>query len=198
MTAESKSTRAGLYRCWGGRLPPNSNSLILTYEAKSRSRGGVPILDFAYDDAAPWPVEADGTGRSLTLLRPGPLANPALASSWRVSVSSGGSPGASDALSSAGYAGLLDYALAQWPAVTIESGYATFTWRERIGADDATITQQLSPDLMQWNADPGDQSLLVPLTKTVNPDGTRTVRVRATAPASSTTRAVFRLRVQLQ
>ncbi|MEO7317607.1 MAG: hypothetical protein ABIZ56_01325 [Chthoniobacteraceae bacterium] len=44
-------------------------------------------------------------------------------------------------------------------------GYATFTWRERIGADDATISPQLSPDLVQWNTDPGDQSLLVPLTK---------------------------------
>ena len=91
---------------------------------------------------------------------------------------------------------LLAYALAQTPAVTIEGGYATFTWRERIGADDATITPQHSSALATWNADPGDQTLLVPLTRTVNPDGTRTVRLRTAAPASPPSRAFFRVRVQ--
>ena len=159
-------------------------------------RGNVPILDFSYLDASPWPVEADGTGRSLTLLRPGSLPNPALATSWRVSVFKNGSPGANDALSLGSYPTLLAYALTQTPAVTVEGGYATFTWRERIGADDATITPQLSSDLVLWTADPGNQSLLVPLTNTVNPDGTRTIRIRATAPASSAARSVFRVRVQ--
>ena len=161
-------------------------------------RANVPILDFSYDDASPWPVEADGTGRSLTLLRPSTLPTPGLASSWRVSVSPGGSPGANDALALGSFPTLLDYALTQIPAVTVESGYATFTWRERLGADDATITPQLSSDLIQWNADPGNQSLLVPLTNIVNQDGTRTVRVRSAAPTSSTTRTAFRLRVQTQ
>ncbi len=159
-------------------------------------RGNVPILDFSYLDSAPWPAEADGTGYSLTLIRPGPLSNPALAGSWRVSVFPGGSPGANDALAPGNYPTLLDYALVQLPAVTIESGFATFTWRERIGADDVTITPQLSSDLVQWIIDPGNQTLLVPLTNIVNLDGTRTVRLRATTPASSTTRATFRLRVQ--
>ncbi len=180
---------AGVYT---GSLNNGGDHLLLL------DRGNVTILDFSYLDESPWPAEADGTGRSLTLLRPGTLADPALASSWRVSVSPGGSPGAGDALSIGSYPTLLDYALAQIPAVTLESGYATFTWRERLGADDATITQQLSPDLAQWNADPGNQSLLVPLTKVVNLDGTRTVRVRAATPASSEIRAVFRLRVQSQ
>ncbi|MEO7318524.1 MAG: lamin tail domain-containing protein, partial [Chthoniobacteraceae bacterium] len=161
-------------------------------------RGNVPILDFSYDDAPPWPVEADGTGRSLTLLRPGPLANPALATSWRVSVASGGSPGAGDALSSGSFPSSLDYALAQRPVVTVENGYPTFTWRERIGADDVAITPQLSSDLVLWNADPGNQSLLVPLTNIVNPDGTRTMRIRTAAFANAISRADFRLRVQLQ
>ena len=178
---------AGVY---SGSLNNSGDHLLLL------DRGNVPILDFIYDDAAPWPTEADGSGRSLTLLRPSPQTNSALPTSWRVSVSPGGSPGASDALALASFPTLLDYALAEKPAVTIESGYATFTWRERIGADDATITPQLSPDLAQWNADPGDQSLLVPLSKTVNLDGTGNVRLRAATPASSTNRAVFRLRVQ--
>ena len=178
---------AGVYT---GALGNTGDHLLLL------DRGGVTILDFSYADASPWPAEADGAGYSLTLVRPGPLSNLGLASSWRVSAVIGGSPGASDALLAANFPTLLAYALAQQPAVTIENGYATLTWRERIGADDATITPQLSSDLAAWNADPGDQSLLVPLIGLVNPDGTRTVRVRAAAPASSTPRTVFRLRVQ--
>ena len=158
-------------------------------------RGGVPILDFSYSDSAPWPAEADGSGYSLTLIRPATLPNPALAASWRVSVFIGGSPGASDALFAANFPTLLDYAFVQIPAVTVESGYATFTWRERIGADDITITPQLSGDLVQWSIDPGNQSLLVPLSTTVS-SGARTVRVRAAAPANAVPRATFRLRVQ--
>ncbi len=178
---------AGVYT---GSLSNSGEHLLLV------DRGGVPILDFSYDIVSPWPAEADGSGYSLTLLHPAALPNPALPASWRVSVSTGGSPGAGDALLSANFPTLLTYGLAQTPAVTIESGYATLTWRERIGADDATITPQLSSDLALWSADPGDQSLLVPLTRTVNPDGTRTVRIRAAAPASAATRTVFRLRVQ--
>ena len=102
-------------------------------------RGNVPILDFSYLGSAPWPAEADGSGFSLTLLHPGAL-NPALASSWRVSVSPNGSPGANDALLAANFPTLLDYAIAQKPVVTVESGYAIFAWRERLGADHAAIT----------------------------------------------------------
>ena len=73
-------------------------------------RAGLPILDFSYDDTAPWPVEADGTGRSLILLRPQTNPNHALALNWSSSAVIGGKPGASDTITYAAW-------LAQNPAL---------------------------------------------------------------------------------
>ena len=47
---------------------------------------GVPVLSVAYDDAAPWPEQADGYGFSLVADRESELG-------FRVSVIPGGSPG---------------------------------------------------------------------------------------------------------
>ena len=160
-------------------------------------RGGVPILDFTYGDGSPWPAEADGAGFSLTLLNPTANPDAGTASNWRVSTSPAGSPGAGDALSPGSFATVLDYALAELPVATVEAGYATFTWRQRIGADSATITPQISAALVAWNADPGDGSLLVPLGNVVNLDGTRTVRFRSANPATTAIREFFRLLVQI-
>ena len=55
------------------------------------------IVDFTYTDTAPWPVDADGIGRSLVLTYPVGSPDPALSSSWRPSVWWGGSPTGSDA-----------------------------------------------------------------------------------------------------
>ena len=74
-------------------------------------RAGLPILDFSYDDSAPWPVEADGTGRSLILLRPQTNPNHALALTWSSSAGIGGQPGSPDTITYAGW-------LAQNPALT--------------------------------------------------------------------------------
>jgi hypothetical protein len=51
---------------------------------------GQVIKSFAYDDRAPWPEEADGTGRSLVLRQP--QANPPHGEpqSWRASLDPGG------------------------------------------------------------------------------------------------------------
>ena len=62
-----------------------------------RRADGVVIQSFEYDDAAPWPVEADGDGYSLALVDP--LSNPDHGDprSWRASLSpDGGTPGGSD------------------------------------------------------------------------------------------------------
>lgn len=53
---------------------------------------GAPFLSFTYDDAAPWPAEADGDGPSLEIIDP--LGSPSDASNWRASATVGGSPGA--------------------------------------------------------------------------------------------------------
>jgi hypothetical protein len=58
---------------------------------------GTVIVDFTYGTAAPWPVDPDGTGRSLVLINPGAKPNPALPQHWRPSVAVGGSPTAGDA-----------------------------------------------------------------------------------------------------
>ncbi len=52
---------------------------------------GTVALTIPYDDAAPWPAEADGHGFTLELLAP--EADPALPGSWKASAQVGGTPG---------------------------------------------------------------------------------------------------------
>jgi hypothetical protein len=56
----------------------------------------VTIVDFTYDDVAPWPAAADGDGPALVLNNPS--ANPAHGdpANWRASTVPGGVPGAAD------------------------------------------------------------------------------------------------------
>lgn len=54
---------------------------------------GTPLVDFTYDDAAPWPSAADTGGFSLVLIDPTSNPDPALAVSWRASRLPGGVPG---------------------------------------------------------------------------------------------------------
>ena len=56
-------------------------------------REGIVIKDFAFDDADPWPVTADGDGPALVLISPESNPNHGLASNWRASISDGGAPG---------------------------------------------------------------------------------------------------------
>ncbi|MCF7730785.1 MAG: lamin tail domain-containing protein [Akkermansiaceae bacterium] len=57
---------------------------------------GEPIRDFIYDDLPPWPTEPDGAGVSLTLAEPFSVPDHALASNWRASSATQGSPGTAD------------------------------------------------------------------------------------------------------
>ena len=61
-----------------------------------RAVDGTVILNFSYSDAAPWPTDADGGGRSLVLMQPNSLPAPGVAANWRASVAPGGSPGTGD------------------------------------------------------------------------------------------------------
>ena len=54
---------------------------------------GEVILDFSYDDRAPWPEEADGDGAALGLVDPSARPDHGLAASWRASRLIDGSPG---------------------------------------------------------------------------------------------------------
>jgi hypothetical protein len=63
-----------------------------------RAADGGVIQAFVYDDLAPWPVEPDGTGRSLVLIAPLTNPDPNQPLNWRASAAASGNPGASDAL----------------------------------------------------------------------------------------------------
>ena len=76
---------AGVY---SGNLNNAGENLSLMTSA------GAILRNFAFDDATPWPSGADGAGYSLVLRRLS--ADPSLASSWRESVTLGGSPGSAD------------------------------------------------------------------------------------------------------
>ena len=69
------------------------NSLDNAGEQIVLARLGTAIRDFAYSDDPPWPTTPDGTGPSLVLREP--LTNPDhnLATSWRASSVTGGTPG---------------------------------------------------------------------------------------------------------
>ncbi len=73
-------------------------------EIKLSFGAGETIIDFTYDDIAPWPEEADTLGYSLVLIAPETRPNPALARSWRGSRSAGGSPGGDDRITFAAWA----------------------------------------------------------------------------------------------
>ncbi len=68
-----------------GRLANGSDRVRL------RNRWGAVILEVEYDDALPWPVEADGVGHSLVLARPDMGEGESAA--WDAGARFGGTPG---------------------------------------------------------------------------------------------------------
>lgn len=69
-------------------LPNNSAKIQLA------TAQGAVLLDMKYSDDAPWPVQADGMGHSLVLVRPSYGENDPRA--WAASRSVGGSPGVAE------------------------------------------------------------------------------------------------------
>jgi hypothetical protein len=97
---------------WG--TLPEDDRLANSGEAISLiDAAGMTIVEFSYDDTAPWPTSADGEGRSLVVIDvahdPATWAN---AVSWQASHEPGGSPGERDAMAGDlnfdGVVGLLD------------------------------------------------------------------------------------------
>ena len=78
----------------GNNLSNGGEQLKLSFGA------GIAIHDIdEYDDRAPWPIAADGSGPSLTLIDPDSIPGPDhnLATNWRASSATGGSPGSDEA-----------------------------------------------------------------------------------------------------
>ncbi|MBN1925416.1 MAG: CotH kinase family protein [Prolixibacteraceae bacterium] len=59
-------------------------------------KNGKEILSFTYSDQLPWPVEADGTGYSLTSVEDDPKGDPNNVAYWKFSSALNGSPFAND------------------------------------------------------------------------------------------------------
>jgi hypothetical protein len=129
----------------------------------SGSDGSI-IFDFEFNDKNPWPEFADGEGCSLTLIHPESSPDLSIASNWRCSATSGGSPGTSDELIFTGEeSDLAGFVLGEFPP-RINAG--VFDFRIRIGVDDYTVVPQSSPDLETW------EPLTLPAQpKSVHPDG---------------------------
>ena len=77
----------------GNNKLSNSGERVVLYSAAN-----ITISDFSYKDDRPWPVSADTSGYSLTLMMP-ETNDPSEAQSWRSSLAIGGSPGTSDFVS---------------------------------------------------------------------------------------------------
>jgi len=60
------------------------------------NRNGSKISSFTYDDIAPWPLEPDGQGYTLTSVENNPIGDPNDFSYWKKSSKLGGSPFAND------------------------------------------------------------------------------------------------------
>ena len=139
--------------------------------------GGVEIRSFSYNDAAPWPVEPDGTGPSLVLIAPRTNPDPGNPANWRASFIPGGNAGGSDAVAFTGnpaadadgdgLTAFLEHALGTsdtnprdggaalvmhpLSAGTGDPGEFLVTLRRNLAADDASLTLQMSANLETWS-----------------------------------------------
>ena len=71
----------------GDRLSNGGEQIKLSFG------GGDPIIEFKYDDSAPWPTLADGAGPSLALISSDDQPDYDEPQSWKASASSIGTPG---------------------------------------------------------------------------------------------------------
>jgi len=174
----------------GTQLSNGGESLTLT-----DALGGT-LRAFAYDDTAPWPVAADGSGPSLVLMNPATNPDHSLAANWRASTASGGNPGTSDAVTLSGSPtadndldgqdALQEHGLGSSdtvpgvPALTATrepDGRITLNYTRHAGADDVIVEAQLSTNLITWSA-----AAFAVITESPQLDGTIQVTARTVAP----------------
>ena len=82
---------------------------------------GTALIEFTYDNLAPWPVEAAGSGVSLVLTAPGVSPEHNDSSSWAASGVAGGTPGQENVISFA-------YSLAAQVTTTVEFSRGLELW----------------------------------------------------------------------
>ena len=178
------------------------------------------IAEFRYNDAPPWPTEADGDGYSLVLIAPEAGLDPEDPVSWRTSSLPGGNPGTSDALplpgdplgddDGNGLADLLDYAfgnglgagplevtfsLVDYDLGGVVRTLPTLTYPISLAADGAVVGLDFSTDLQNWQ----DAGLATEVVSIVNQgDGRALVTVRIDPAAGLGERFFARHRVTVR
>ncbi len=126
-----------------GKLDNGGERITLSFGA------GIAILDFVYDDEAPWQTSPDGNGTSLVLIHPLGLPDPGNPFHWRTA---NPTPGTSDSTTFP-EGDILDYATNGTPKLTIlPDGNLSLTVELNQLAEDLIIGIQTSPDLQTWQS----------------------------------------------
>jgi hypothetical protein len=131
---------------------------------------GDTLVNFHYNDIAPWPIEADGLGYTLVSVNPNPTGDPNDPAYWRLSTAINGSPGADDGgtgVSHEKQPQVFSNELGQnypnpfnpttmIPFQIVKSGLVTLTIYDLLGREVATLVNaNLNPGFyqIQWRAD---------------------------------------------
>lgn len=133
-----------------------------------------------YNDALPWPAEADGGGQSLTLVDP--TFSPDDPANWRASFEPGGSPGR---LESTGFTGdpdgddngngisnLVEFAIGTNLIEFAEGANGTVLLSLTRNSNSAQVSLQIAdhPEAGGW-----ETMTAPPVSRTTHPDGTETL-----------------------
>jgi len=112
---------------------------------------GIPVQSFFFHDDPPWPNDADGRGRSLTLTNPTSLPDHNLPENWLPSITIGGSPGTADTTNPPQGANLTTFFLGTQPLdITVANGLATISVPRNLSAGGGTVILEISTDLNTW------------------------------------------------
>ena len=204
----------GPYR---GRLNNGGETIAI------QAADGSMITEFRYEDDAPWLPGADGTGQSL-VFQTLSNSNPAEASSWMLSLTIGGTPGApgigrepfsGDPLQDTdgdGLADLFEYAtgsdltdpsssfhpaasLSQLIVDGVRQNFLVFEFQRDPSINGVRFIIESSTDLMAWEQNPAN---LIHAMSHENPDGTQTETYRSAEDVSigESSRLFLRLKVE--
>ncbi|MGB0774266.1 MAG: lamin tail domain-containing protein [Akkermansiaceae bacterium] len=181
-------------------------------EIKLTAADGSTIRSFIYNDQLPWPTAADGDGFSLVLNAPASNPDHSHALNWKPSAAIGGTPasdGGIDFSSTAnadddndGIKALVEYFFgtsdtdstsgSELLGHELSSGEFGIIYTRDLSARNVQGIVQISTDLVNWVADPGDQSLIELVHRVHNGNGTETLSWR---PANPAARVFMRLKV---
>ncbi len=196
---------------YSGRLD-NTGEWITLVDAE-----GNIIDSFRYNDIAPWPLAADGSGPSIVRNNPTSDPDPTNGANWSAGPVDG-SPGSANGnsftgdpladLDGDGYVAIIEYAQGLSDTVfsagqhidstsTTSVGgviYPTVSYREDPDAIDANISIEVSPDLQALSWQNGSPTLILVGT-TADPDGIPRHTYRLNTPLANTPKRFYRIRV---